>query len=171
MQFKTHQRNLTQLKGAIKAWGAAWFHGDGNIYRADKPEFEKKSDDRKNYANPTSEEATYRKKFTSIDQVPSSIEAMNQLLMAEKNKQTLAENLPSNTNLGHDNFTEFEEDENPPIKFPGNESVSTVVPFVELTPEEFAALSPTEKTKYTKAKNKAAAEALGIAASNPPPEQ
>lgn len=86
--FKTHEKNIPQLKAALKAYpeNGIWFHGCGNMY-ADK----KASDDRQNFTNPNNEESTYRIHFTSVGQVPDTIEALNKMLMASKSQEIIAE--------------------------------------------------------------------------------
>lgn len=88
--FKTHEKNIPQIKGALKAYPAGvWFHGCGNIYVS-----EKASDDRKNFTNPNSEEATYRIHFTSVDQVPATLDELNKKLMASRVSELAKEKTP-----------------------------------------------------------------------------
>lgn len=93
MIFKTHEANLPQIKAAVNAYDAIYFHGDGNIYPAVKQlngdYFSKESNDRQTFANPNQEEASYRKLFKKGDTVPTSVEALNKSLMDSKNQDIL----------------------------------------------------------------------------------
>jgi hypothetical protein len=87
--FKTRQTNIPQIKAVINEYGQCWFHGCGNIY-VDK----KESDFRKEFTNPNSEESVYRIHFTSISQVPSTVEDLDKLLLASRNKEMIEEKRP-----------------------------------------------------------------------------
>lgn len=92
MIFQTHEANIPQIKAAIKAYDAVFFHGDGNIYPAVKKDgewFSKESNDRQQFANPKQEEATYRKLFTSTSKIPGNVEELNKALMDSKNQDIL----------------------------------------------------------------------------------
>lgn len=87
--FKTSQSNIPQIKATIKAYGECWFHGCGNIY-ADK----QASDFRQKFTNPNSEEAAYRIHFTSVAQVPATVEDLNKKLMSSRNDEMVREKMP-----------------------------------------------------------------------------
>lgn len=93
MIFKTHEANIAQIKGALKAFDAIYFHGDGNIYPAlkqlDGEYFSKASNDRQTFANPNQEEATYRTLFKKGEEVPKSVDELNKVLMDSKNQDIL----------------------------------------------------------------------------------
>lgn len=105
MIFRTHQKNLAQIKAAIRAFNVAYFHGDGNIYTELA-----KSDHHKNFTNPDREEAGYRLKFTDVNEVPNSVEQLNKMLMDSKNKETLQERQSTVSN-GVQTFKVDEEEE------------------------------------------------------------
>lgn len=86
MIFKLHEQLIPQIKATIKAYGLCYVHGCGNLY-ADA----ENSDNRKNYANPDHEEATYRIKFTNTNEVPSSIDELEKKLLAAKNAEIMQE--------------------------------------------------------------------------------
>lgn len=90
--FKTSQANIPQIKATIKAYGECWFHGCGNIY-AD----EISSGFRQKFTNPNSEESVYRIHFTSVGQVPATVEDLNKLLMASRSKEIVQEKMPKTT--------------------------------------------------------------------------
>jgi hypothetical protein len=87
--FKTSEANIPQIKATIKAFGQCWFHGCGNIYADKEP-----SDFRQKFTNPNSEEAAYRIHFTSISQVPSTLEELNKKLMSSRGEEITKEKLP-----------------------------------------------------------------------------
>jgi hypothetical protein len=88
--FKTHQKNIPQIKAAIIAYGEVWVHGCGNMYANDE-KGKKASDDRQKYSNPDSEEATYRILFTDVKQVPATKEALDKKLMASRNQEMITD--------------------------------------------------------------------------------
>ena len=90
MLFKTHPNNIPQIKAHIKAVGATYFHGDGNLYAADEDN-QLHSDNNVTYSNPKQEEAKYRVKFTSVSQVPDTVEELNEMLLKAKNQEILTE--------------------------------------------------------------------------------
>lgn len=92
--FKANQANIAQIKATIDAYGECWFHGCGNIY-VGKDE----SDFRKNFTNPNSEEAIYRIHFSSINEVPSSVKELNELLMKSRNQELIQEKMPATTSM------------------------------------------------------------------------
>jgi dsRNA-specific ribonuclease len=87
--FKTTQENIPQIKATIKAYGECWFHGCGNIY-ADVSA----SDFRQKFTNPNSEEAIYRIHFTSVSQVPATLEDLNKALMSSRSQEIVKEKMP-----------------------------------------------------------------------------
>lgn len=87
--FKTTQANIPQIKATIKKFGECWFHGCGNIY--DKIEA---SNFRQKFTNPNSEESVYRIHFTSTNQVPTTVEELNKMLMASRNQEMVKEKMP-----------------------------------------------------------------------------
>lgn len=86
--FKTHEKNIPQIKAALKAYpeNGIWFHGCGNMY-ADK----KASDDRQNFTNPNNEESTYRIHFKSVADVPPTKELLDKMLLASRSQEIVAE--------------------------------------------------------------------------------
>jgi hypothetical protein len=91
MLFKTHQANLKQIKQHITQIGAVYFHGDGNMYPADEEDGKLNSENNVKFSNPKQDESKYRVLFTRVDQVPDTVDELNDMLIAAKNKETLAE--------------------------------------------------------------------------------
>ena len=105
--FKTHKNNLHGLKAALKVYPAIWFHGDGNMYHD-----ESESDHRKDFANKSDSPQTYRAKFTPSDEIPSTVEDMNALLMTSKTKELTEAAKPKEVaNAGGFKFEIYEEEE------------------------------------------------------------
>jgi hypothetical protein len=87
--FKTTKENIPQIKATIKAYSECWFHGCGNIYAEQSA-----SDFRQKFTNPNSEESTYRIHFTSINQVPDTVEQLNKMLMTSRSQEIVKEKMP-----------------------------------------------------------------------------
>lgn len=95
--FKTNKENIAHLKAAIKEFGPQWFHGDGNVYSvenlSDDPNIMHPSEFRKGYSNPlpggAASPASYRVKFITVDQVPDSVEELNQMLLRAANQEQI----------------------------------------------------------------------------------
>jgi len=101
MIFQTHEKNIPQIEAAANAYGAVFFHGDGNIYPAvnrDGEWFSKESNDRLEFSNPKQEEATYRKLFVKGDDMPDSHEELNKALMDAKNQTILHQRVVKESN-------------------------------------------------------------------------
>ena len=83
MFFNIHLVNLKQVRAVVQKYGVCWFHGDGNFYRD-----EVNSNFRKGFTNPGRDNslpsAAYRVKFTNVDDVPNTIQAMEKRLYAAK---------------------------------------------------------------------------------------
>ena len=83
--FKAYERDLEIARQSIENWGVAYIHGDGQVYRD-----ENSSDTHKHFTNPLPGKnppphpATYRMKYTSVDQVPKTVEALIAQLEAAK---------------------------------------------------------------------------------------
>ena len=89
--FKLHKLHLEYLKQAIEAYGHAYMHGDGNIYR-DKTGVEDKfqpSYIAKEFAAAGNEGASYVIKFTNVSQVPKTIEDLEKMFVEAKTKEKL----------------------------------------------------------------------------------
>jgi hypothetical protein len=87
--LKLHPNNLAQLKGHIKAKGPSTIHGDGNIYPAMKdwtPDSGKMNHSHNNavFSNQNREEATYFKTYDTIDEVPDTVEKLQDELIAAR---------------------------------------------------------------------------------------
>jgi|SRR5579863_2369129 len=114
--LKLHPNNIAQLKGHIKAKGPSTIHGDGNIYPAMKdwsPESGKMNHSHNNavFSNSNREEATYHKTYDTIDEVPDTIEQLQDELIAarfNKSAQERAEQgkVVSNTFEAYDDGSE-----------------------------------------------------------------
>lgn len=87
--FKTKQENIPQIKAVIKAYGECYFHGCGNMYTSKEA-----SDFRQKFTNPNSEESVYRIHFTSVGQVPATVEELNKKLMASRSQEIVQEKMP-----------------------------------------------------------------------------
>jgi macrodomain Ter protein organizer (MatP/YcbG family) len=83
LQFeKLHPFNLKHLKAVVKQYGAAWIHGDGNIYHT-----EKLSNDAQQFVNTQFSSPTYRVKYTLHDTLPTTIEELEKALQDSKTKE------------------------------------------------------------------------------------
>lgn len=91
MIFKTHKANIKQIKQHIAQIGPVYFHGDGNMYPAGEEDGKLSSQNNVTFSNPKQEESKYRVLFTRVNEVPDTVEELNDMLMAAKNKETLAE--------------------------------------------------------------------------------
>jgi hypothetical protein len=80
--FNLSKANIDQIKATLVEYDECYFHGCGNIY-ADK----EASDLRQNFTNPNDDNATYRIHFTSIKQVPSTVEALEKKLLASRSEE------------------------------------------------------------------------------------
>lgn len=82
--FKTHINNIHGLRAAVNHFGKIWFHGDGNMYH------EKHwSDNAKDFSNDPQGASTYRVEFNKGDKIPSTVEELNKMLMAAKNREAV----------------------------------------------------------------------------------
>lgn len=82
------------LPEAIKTFGHVILHGDGNMY-VDVEGVEEKhqrSYIAKTYAGVGNEAAMYRIKFTSIDQIPDSLQKLEKMFLEAKAKENYDEN-------------------------------------------------------------------------------
>jgi hypothetical protein len=80
LQFdKLHPFNLKHLKAVVKQYGAAWIHGDGNIYHT-----EKLSNDAQQFVNTQFSPPTYRVKYILHDELPKTIEELEKALQDSK---------------------------------------------------------------------------------------
>jgi hypothetical protein len=86
MIFKTTAANLPQIKAVVDTFGICYVHGDGNMYTTEGP-----SNFRKDFSNPKQEESKYRVIFKKGDAIPATVDALNEALMASRNKEILAE--------------------------------------------------------------------------------
>ena len=127
MFFKIVQANIPQIKATIAKYGECWFHGCGNIYSKKYP-----SDLRKDFTNPNSEEATYRIHFTSLNQVPDSVEQLTKLLLTSRNQEMIAERAPRVTH----NIDTITVEETPIVSTPPVELNSEDLEFQRLLKEE-----------------------------------
>jgi len=84
--FKTHITNLEDAKLAIEQYGECWLHGCGNIY-TDKGahEFRAKYGNPLHNGNPSA--GAYFVHFTSVSQVPTSLERLHGMFHANRTKQ------------------------------------------------------------------------------------
>jgi hypothetical protein len=87
--FKTSQANIPQIEATIEAFGECYFHGCGNMYTSKEA-----SDFRQKFTNPNSEEAAYRIHFTSVRQVPATVEELNKKLMSSRSDEIVKEKMP-----------------------------------------------------------------------------
>lgn len=89
MLFDTNKANINQIKGAIKALGPVYFHGDGNIYAVNEGakmyEGDHPSDLRKKHSN--KKNSAYRVKFNSVNEVPDTVDDLNELLLRSFNNE------------------------------------------------------------------------------------
>lgn len=112
MLFDTVKANINQIKGAIQAFGPVYFHGDGNIYPVATPtkayEGDHPSDIRKKHSNKKS--SAYRVKFDTVDEVPDTVEKINELLLQSYNKE-LKEAATPTVSKQVSTFTAYEEPE------------------------------------------------------------
>jgi hypothetical protein len=97
MLFDTSKGNINQIKGAVKAYGPVWFHGDGNIYPVQTPtkayEGDHPSDIRKKHSNKKS--SSYRVKFDTIESVPNTVDGINDLLLQSYNRELKEASVPT----------------------------------------------------------------------------
>lgn len=95
--FKTHKNNILGIKAALKVYPEIWFHGDGNIYHK-----EYESETRQKYSNPLPgggiNPGTYRIKFKASDEIPETVEEMNEAFMVSKNKEFIEASKPKEQN-------------------------------------------------------------------------
>ena len=80
--FKLHPANIPQIKATVAAFGVCYFHGDRNLFST-----ERESNFRKNFSNPDMDDSSYRVKFEKGDKIPSTIEELEKMLLASKNKE------------------------------------------------------------------------------------
>lgn len=82
------------LPEAIKTFGHVILHGDGNMYVdvEDVEEKHQRSYIAKTYAGVGNEAAMHRIKFTSIDQIPKSLQKLEQMFLEAKAKENYDEN-------------------------------------------------------------------------------
>jgi hypothetical protein len=110
--FKTKKAHINEIKGAIQFHnGPVYFHGTGDIYPvlSNAPEGHMHpSDFRVKHSNPAREEAKYRIKFNSIQEVPGTVEEINDLLMKSKERER-AENEKVVISGGVQNFKAYQE--------------------------------------------------------------
>jgi len=118
MLFKTHPAHINQIKGAIKAFGPVYFHGDGNIYQVNKVNENGQmhdSDFRKQFHNPKNLAGSYRVKFDTIADVPNAVDEINSLLTRSKDMEISEANKPISETTN--TFEAYVEDE--PVKKKG----------------------------------------------------
>lgn len=84
MIFKTHKENIPQIEAILATFGVCFFHGDGNMYTEQKD-----SDFRKEFSNPKTEESGYRIKFVGGQNVPQTVEELNNALLAARNAEVM----------------------------------------------------------------------------------
>eukprot|EP01037_Dinobryon_pediforme_P011472 gene11472-11568_t len=116
--LKLHPVNIKQLKGHIKAKGPSTIHGDGNIY-PHNPNWTPDSGEMNHsynnaeLSNANREEATYFKTYHSIDEVPDTIEELQDELIANKFK-VASQKRSEQTKVSSNTFDAYEE----PVKKP-----------------------------------------------------
>jgi hypothetical protein len=87
--FSIVDKHFSLIKGTIKAKGLAIIHGDGQVY------FDKKaSKDHYDYSRPANKAAKFFVEFTSVDQVPTTIDALHLMMFDNDKKNTIAANAP-----------------------------------------------------------------------------
>ena len=86
MIFKLHENCLPQIKAVVKHYGVCFIHGDGNQYVT-----QDKSDFRKDFSNPSSDESTYRVKFVTGDKIPATIEDLQKMMLDNRNQEIVKE--------------------------------------------------------------------------------
>jgi len=91
MIFKTHERNIPQIRAVVAQFGGCYFHGDGNIYSVDNQGNSEESDFRKDYSNDSNEESRYRVKFQRGDKMPRSVEQLNKMLLDARNQEIMSQ--------------------------------------------------------------------------------
>jgi len=117
--FKTHQSHVPAIKATIAAKGAVWFHGDGNIYHA---ESRMSSADAARYAQrlPGREgrpgPGSYRVQFTSIADVPATVEEINKRLIDSFTKEQVTSVRPVGNKNEVIDVSAFEEPVKEPVK-------------------------------------------------------
>lgn len=88
--FKTHPAHIAQIKAVIKAKGRCWFHGDGNLYDDDGTPGNP-SHNRMTFNNPMPNNvpspASYRVLFTNVNQVPDTVDGLNEALAQAKSRE------------------------------------------------------------------------------------
>jgi hypothetical protein len=119
--FKIQEIHLKDyLPKVIKKYGHAYLHGDGNIY------IDKATDQNGNPIQAThqasyiaktfsaieNESARYVVKFTSVDQIPGSVDEMEKLFMSTKQRELREATLTNSAN----DFQSIEEDPKPEKK-------------------------------------------------------
>jgi len=86
MIFKLHKNCLPQIKAVVNTYGVCYVHGDGNLYIT-----QEKSDFRKDFSNPSSEESTYRVKFGQGDKIPATVDDLQKMMLESRNQEILNE--------------------------------------------------------------------------------
>lgn len=84
--FKVVRKNLIHARAVIRQYGKCYLHGDGNIYiNLEDSGF------RKDFTNPNADgtppAAAYVLCFTSIDQVPTTVQACEEAFLKAKNQE------------------------------------------------------------------------------------
>lgn len=135
MIFKTHIENIPQIEATLDAFGTCYFHGDGNMYSEKEA-----SDFRKDFSNPKNEECTYRIKFERGQQVPQTVEALNEALLKARNSEVMA-GMAQTTNSNQKTITvkKKEGDEGSKLQVkPGNDDAKS---YGKMKKDELVALA------------------------------
>lgn len=86
MLFKVNDQHLVHLAQAVTQFGAAWIHGDGNIYVD-----ESSSNFRKDFSNPelngNPSAPKYRAFFDQVDDIPETVEELEKMFLSNAQKE------------------------------------------------------------------------------------
>ena len=87
--FFSSEVHIKEIKATIKAFGLCIIHGDGQKYNNKKA-----SKDWHDFSPPENKAAKFFVEFTSVDQVPATVDDLHLLMFENDKKNTIAENTP-----------------------------------------------------------------------------
>lgn len=88
MEFRTHEKNIQQIRATVEAYGEIWVHGDGNlfpvyVYNPLEPNNQDESKTHSENFNRGYEEASYRVKINKTN-MPKNKAELDRLLVNSK---------------------------------------------------------------------------------------